>query len=378
MGFTIGLIYDRDENWIAGSYYIENLVSALSTLDEKPHLKIYSGSKQQVDELKIRTGYPLLDWVDMQEKNKLIDKAINKVSLLFFKTYWIVRGFDSDVDVLFPASDFYLFTKIKHKLFWIPDFQEKHYPQFFSFNALLKRKTQQQLLVASNRPVIFSSEHACKDFRELYPQAKNQRFVLPFAVTLPAMDDINIDLMRSKYGVTGDYFICSNQFWAHKNHRVVMEALVELRNRGKRVTVVFTGKQSDNRNPLYNDKLMKYVRDNNLENFTKFLGFIDRKEQLIMMKHSIAVIQPSLFEGWSTVIEDAKAMNVSIIVSDIEVHREQLGKYPLYFKKENAADLADKIETVLEANPNVGFPSYEKNVKEFGVGFMNIVKEIIK
>ena len=32
-------------------------------------------------------------------------------------------------------------------------------------------------------------------------------------------------------------------------------------------------------------------------------------DQLRLMKESLGVIQPSLFEGWSTVIEDAKALN---------------------------------------------------------------------
>jgi len=34
-------------------------------------------------------------------------------------------------------------------------------------------------------------------------------------------------------------------------------------------------------------------------------------------------VQPSLFEGWSTVVEDARALGKPIVLSDIPVHLEQ-------------------------------------------------------
>ena len=73
--------------------------------------------------------------------------------------------------------------------------------------------------------------------------------------------------------------------------------------------------------PVIFDYLKKFVTDNNISENVLFLGFIDRKEQLKIMQHSEAVIQPSLFEGWSTVIEDARALNKYIIASDLRVHR---------------------------------------------------------
>jgi glycosyltransferase involved in cell wall biosynthesis len=159
---------------------------------------------------------------------------------------------------------------------------------------------------------------------------------------------------------------------------VVLEATALLINKGKSVKVVFTGKQSDNRNPKYNVDLMNFVKQNQLESSTYFLGFIERQEQLKLMQHSIAVIQPSLFEGWSTVIEDAKALNVPMIVSDIEVHREQLGDYNLYFQKHNSSELADKMEVVQKSRPKIAFNEYQLQIRKFGIEFMCIAQEILK
>ena len=45
-----------------------------------------------------------------------------------------------------------------------------------------------------------------------------------------------------------------------------------------------------------------------IKKYISILGFISRQDQLSLMRDAIAVIQPSLFEGWSTVVEDCKAI----------------------------------------------------------------------
>ena len=59
------------------------------------------------------------------------------------------------------------------------------------------------------------------------------------------------------------------------------------------------------------------------------------------MQGSLAIVQPSLFEGWSTVVEDAKALNKLLIVSNIEVHKEQLqNSAAIFFDPDLHIDLA--------------------------------------
>ena len=78
-----------------------------------------------------------------------------------------------------------------------------------------------------------------------------------------------------------------------------------------------------------------------------FLGFIDRIDQLVLMENAMAIIQPSLFEGWSTVVEDAKALNQTLIVSDIPVHKEQLKDKGNYFAPNDYDELAQKMREII-------------------------------
>jgi len=84
------------------------------------------------------------------------------------------------------------------------------------------------------------------------------------------------------------------------------------------------------------------------------------------MKNAQAVIQPSFFEGWSTVVEDAKSLNQHIIVSDLEVHKEQLESYPhLMFERTSSNNLAKKIKAMLEQKDERINYDYELQLKQF-------------
>jgi len=95
------------------------------------------------------------------------------------------------------------------------------------------------------------------------------------------------------------------------------------------------------------------------------------------MQHAVAIIQPSLFEGWSTVVEDSKALNKFIIASDIPVHREQNNGNMEFFSPNNSVQLAEIIEKNYE-KPTVPHPiDYKANVIKFGVDLLDICTKII-
>lgn len=114
------------------------------------------------------------------------------------------------------------------------------------------------------------------------------------------------------------------------------------------------------------------MKENHLENDIKILGFIDRKEQLCLMQHSYAIVQPSLFEGWSTVVEDAKALNKFIFVSNLDVHLEQQPKNACFFNATNEDELVEKLMNV---KPTAEPYDYSENRKQFAIDFLEIIRK---
>jgi glycosyltransferase involved in cell wall biosynthesis len=346
----VGIFFSYDENWIGGAYYILNLIAALKLLpaDQQPFITVFFRNSQDKDQAE-KIGYPFIEFVaitnNMEFWKKVIRFSVRKISGKHIykpsSTKKFAKGY---FDAIFPAPVTFNTKLTKKIIHWIPDFQEAWLPHFFSEADIAYRKKCQQNIALSNDAVVFSSYDALKDFERLYPSSVVERHVMQFAVTHPDYNEVDFTELKRKYQLPDVYFFCPNQFWVHKNQKIVLAAIAKLKHQhNKKVAVVFSGKVYDTRNENYFTELEEYIRENEISDAVSFLGFIDRKDQLQIMKHALAVIQPSLFEGWSTVVEDVKAMNQNIIVSNLPVHYEQLGSNASYFDPKRSEELAERI-----------------------------------
>ena len=149
--------------------------------------------------------------------------------------------------------------------------------------------------------ILLSSQDAANSFRRYYPELASVRtHVLPFSsIASLSVNIINRAELEEKYPIQKPYFFLPNQFWNHKNHKVVVEAL---RLTPPEIRVVCTGLMEDRRNPSYVPELLDTVRQYGLEQRFICLGELPYSTMISLMRHSLAVLQPSLFEGWSTTV----------------------------------------------------------------------------
>lgn len=374
----IGLSYSYNENWIGGTYYIENLIAALELLpdDKKPHIVLITNHARDAEIAKNKISYPYISYQVSSGEKSNYSRFINRVSNKLFG----MRLFSQQIknlDAVFPYSKSVQHSLAKTKIYWIADFQEHFVPEFFSEKYIAERRSIQSVIQSSSETLVLSSNDALSHFESLYPNHKVKTRVIPFAVTHPNFENLAIQELLNKFNLPSKYFICPNQFWKHKNHFTVLQAVKDLKDRKMEITVAFTGKQEDYRNPTYYSDLLSYVDENDLHRNIKFLGFIDRAEQLKLMAQSISVIQPSLFEGWSTVVEDTKSLNKSLIVSNIKVHLEQLiDSTAIFFDPHNKTGLADILENVHNSTnemPLYAHADYRSDIKKFGENFIALL-----
>lgn len=376
----IGLRYQPSTNWIAGSYYVLNIVHALNTVadEDKPQIVVFCNCDKDYDDLKNQTSYPYL-------KKRIVNPSWNAKYAIFMRVLRKLTGIDlgdyekiptrwDNVKFVYPfpyvGNDQMIVNKC---LGWIPDFQEKYLPELFEEKELIERNAMQNSFINYDIPVVFSSCDAQKDFLKFHPEGKNLKtFIAQFAVTHPDFSNENIDSLKKKFGITKDYLFCANQFWTHKNHLFLFEAYKEAKEKGLDLQLVCSGKLSDRRDKEYSDKIRSFIKDNHLEDDIKILGFIERTEQLCLMRNSYAVVQPSLFEGWSTVVEDAKCLNKFIFLSNLRVHQEQISNNVSFFDPRNKSDLVEKL---LNVKPNIVNIDYNHNIKVFAEQFLKIIME---
>jgi glycosyltransferase involved in cell wall biosynthesis len=230
---------------------------------------------------------------------------------------------------------------------WIPDFQELTFPEFFSRKELASRHRNAIRCSRHASTVLLSSESALADLKRV-GVADVQTSVLQFVATVPAAQDcLPRDELKIKYGLEDRFFHLPNQFWIHKNHRVVIDALALLRRQGHAFQVAATGNAADPRQPGHFSSLTATAAQLGVDDLFKPLGVVPYQDLMGLMRHAVAVINPSKFEGWSTTVEEAKSMGKAIVLSDIAVHREQAPDRAAFFPSDDASVLAEKMLDVM-------------------------------
>ena len=258
------------------------------------------------------------------------------------------------IDVVFENATFYGRRFPIPAIAWLPDFQHRHLRNYFGFRAYWRRELGFRAQVASGRIIMLSSEDARKDCEHFYRKARGNTAVVRFATSIPAdLIDAFPEKVIQEYQLPPKFFYLPNQFWKHKNHMVVIEALGVLKQQGFGAIVAVTGNPLDPRHPEYGGQLNARIESLGLRDSFRILGLVPRRHVIALMQTCIALINPSFFEGWSSTVEEARALGVPMLLSDIPVHREQMGNDATYFKADDAEGLASKLREIASASPSL-------------------------
>ena len=117
--------------------------------------------------------------------------------------------------------------------------------------------------------------------------------------------------------------------------------------------ILCTGNVHDYRAPGYVDRLKENIAHDGLSDRIHFLGIIPKRHQLAVMRRSVAVVQPTLFEGGpgGGAVYDGVSTATPVILSDIPVNREADLGVMEFFRAGSAEDLAQKMLAALRNPP---------------------------
>ena len=231
---------------------------------------------------------------------------------------------------------------------YIPDLQHRRLPEMFSAAERDARDGHYRSILSHANAVVVNADAVRADLAEFYPDLPCPVTVLPFAPVAEA-DWLVADAdVLTRYRLSTPYFICSNQFWRHKNHGVIFDSMAIAAAAGDDVRFVFTNATQDYRHPGYFDDLMRQVARLGIGERVHILGLLPKIDQIQLMRNAVAVVQPSLFEGGpgGGSIYNAVALGVPTLVSDIPVNREIAHVITDYFDPRDPADLAQKLAAI--------------------------------
>jgi glycosyltransferase involved in cell wall biosynthesis len=320
--------------WEGGRLYVENLARCLLQLpeSERPEVHWFGDSRQlHPDLVRIKRHVfspPRIAAASRVERWFAIRRIAQREALDFVYPFpgWIGPAVGS--------------------AYWIPDLQHRRLPDQFSHPRLLQRNLAYQLGAATAPLTVLSSEAAREDLRTWLPHLDSKVRVLRFATPL-ALGDVDETSERTQQilaGLPDRFAYVPNQMFRHKDHPTVLRSLAGLRaTRRLRVPLVCSGERLDQRHPEWSQQIDGLVRDLGLEKDVFFLGLVPRATQLAVFRRAHVIIQPSLFEGWSTVVEDARVLEKRILLSRIAPNVEQAPEHGTYFDPGDDRMLADGL-----------------------------------
>ena len=360
----IGILFYFSPKWMGGIVYINNLIKILNFLDDddKPEIVIFY--RAELRKYAEQVDYPYINLVEWDFPS--VYKGYIRSWILRKNVFvdGILKNYN--LDGLYPLHDYPVRTITDTRIVsWYADLQHKYYPEFFTRRKIIERNSRIMFMLRNSQYLVVSSQSVAEDFRKFFRLRDEMKMhVFHFVSVIDDLKGLDFNYVREKYRLPEKYFIVSNQFHRHKNHIVLLKTLVRLKEKRPDIHMAITGRFPDSSHSSYMKELHAVIDQNNLQSQISLLGVIPRNEQLLLMKHSQAVLQPSLFEGWSTVIEDAISLQVPVIASLLAVNREQLGPDGNFFQPHNDQELAQILSVFPERKSDgVIYPDYTQRVK---------------
>jgi glycosyltransferase involved in cell wall biosynthesis len=266
-------------------------------------------------------------------------------------------------------------------IFTVMDICHRDYPEFSEvreFNIFRKREMLLRACLSPATIIVTESEELRDKIFLKYSIDKERilsipNYVSPFIVNKNFSKE-EINDVKNKYLLPKNFFFYPAQFWEHKNHIRIIEAVNILKKKGKEFNVIFCGSDKGNLNYIINE-IKKY----NLEDNIKILGFVPENELGILYKLSFAVIMPTFFGPTNIPVIEAWYYNIPLIYS---FHlKNQVEDAALLIDPLNSHDVAEKMEEICMDNVrenliHKGKKKLEDLKKSRELGYMNFIQKL--
>ncbi len=234
----------------------------------------------------------------------------------------------------------------------VHDLQHRLHPELpeFAGAELAEREYLFRHGIAGAAVVLVDSEVGKEDVLEFYGDAiePERVAILPFLPAVPAaVTPADRERVRRVHRLPERYLFYPAQFWPHKNHRLIVEALAELeRAHGVEAAVVFVGSKLGGLRERTHVELQARARELGLEQRIQYHGYVPAEDLPALYAEAVALVMPTLFGPTNIPVLEAWALDCPVITSDIRGVREQAGDAALLVDPASVEDLAEAIRRV--------------------------------
>jgi glycosyltransferase involved in cell wall biosynthesis len=218
------------------------------------------------------------------------------------------------------------------------------FPEVRSFYETHARERFFQNHLYSSIAIVTDSEALSTSLNQRYGIDSERLLAMPFSPAPFESGEKSLSTadVLQKYMLVADYFFYPAQFWPHKNHIRILEALVQLNVAGVRPRVVFSGGDQGNRK-----RIEQFVECNHLGEQVRFLDFVPATDMPGLYKACRAVLMPTYFGPTNLPPLEAWTFDKPLIYSKHFV--EQVGDAAILIDPDSADELATALVVCSDA-----------------------------
>ena len=147
--------------------------------------------------------------------------------------------------------------------------------------------------------------------------------------------------VRAAFRLPERYLFYPAQFWPHKNHLRLVQALALLRDRGETVHVVLCGSYTGQLRELTFARVMREAARRGVAAQVHALGYVADAAMSPLYAEAAGVVMPTFFGPTNIPVVEAWAFGKPLLTSDIRGVREQVGAAGLLVDPTSVEALAD-------------------------------------
>ena len=355
---NIGIIFDTNSK--SGGGFFQSLSSAImiNKITDKNFKFIFVVFSKESEKVLQSKGLKTINFKSRiffnfykrVAKINVISKFLNKIK---YQNYFFKFLSKSKIDFLIflGPSDLINYIENINFSYTIYDIQHKSYPFFPEYKGKEYYSQRDEILQeAANKSfkIFVDTDRTKKDVNFYYNCSNEKLVVQPFIPFLPKMIDEKKDYslnknLKEKINLNENqkYFFYPAQFWAHKNHRYIIDFLnIQSKNNHNTYKVVCCGSNKGNRNFI--NKLAKI---HSLENQLIILDYLSDDEVIQLYKNCFGLLMPTYVARSTLPLYESFFLKKPVFYSN-NILDEKLYDYVIGFDLNNPEDLVKKLEKI--------------------------------
>jgi glycosyltransferase involved in cell wall biosynthesis len=205
-----------------------------------------------------------------------------------------------------------------------------YYAKYFAYLMVVKQAIKRAEFV------LVPAQTIKKTVIKYYRQAKDKIIVTKEGLAEAYQKNLSLTSIKnlSKKRIKKQ-LVYTGSLYPHKNIVLVIKALKKL----PKYQLLVVGSRN-----VFQTQVRKLVARYKVKKQVKFLGYVPDDKLIKLYQESLALVQPSLSEGFGLTGVEAMASGTAVLASDIPIFREIYQNQAIYFKPKQVASFISALE----------------------------------